>query len=88
MHLLVDGIGWVGMATVLLAYGLASAGKMSARKMPFQLMNAASGVCLTINAVYYGTMPIAAMELIWTGIAVVMLYNIFRCKKHGDQEQN
>ena len=72
MNLLVEVIGWAGAGSLLLAYGLLSAGRITAG-ITYQLLNLAGAVGLAVNAVAHGAWPSACLNLIWLLIGLVAL---------------
>ncbi|MBB6627026.1 hypothetical protein H5V45_06790 [Nocardioides sp. KIGAM211] len=71
--LLVNVLGWVGMALLIGAYALVTAGRVHASGLPFQLMNLFGGGFLMVNSAYYGAWPSAVLNLVWVGIGSVGL---------------
>lgn len=70
MIVAVNVLGWAGAACLLLAYGLASTGRVSAEGARFQLMNLGGALALTVNSGYYGAWPSAALNVVWIAIGV------------------
>jgi hypothetical protein len=70
---IVDGLGWLGAAAVLIAYGLVSAGRVRGRSLPYQLLNAVGSVLLMINTYYYRAYPSTFVNVLWLAIAVYSL---------------
>lgn len=66
-------VGWVGAAALLLAYGLASLGRLHATGRAFQQLNLAGSAALAANSGYHGAWPSAALNLVWLAIAVATL---------------
>ena len=71
--LLIDVAGWVGMALLIGAYALVTAGRILGTSLLFQLMNLVGGAALMVNSAYYGAWPSAALNLVWVVIGVVGL---------------
>ena len=69
----INVVGWIGMALLISAYGLVTAGRLKGPDLTFQLMNLVGGVSLMANSAYYGAWPSAALNLVWTVIGVVGL---------------
>jgi hypothetical protein len=69
----INVVGWLGMALLISAYGLVTAGRLKGPDLTFQLMNLVGGVSLMANSAYYGAWPSAALILVWTVIGVVGL---------------
>ena len=76
--LLVEGAGWLGAAVLLLAYGLVSAGRLSARDAGFQLLNLGGAAGLLVNGAFHGAWPSAALNGVWMAIGVVAVARLRR----------
>ncbi len=72
-HPLVDLLGWLGAACVLVAYGLVSSGRVGGRAPLYQVPNAIGSVLLTVNTYYYHAYPSSFVNVLWLGIAVYAL---------------
>jgi len=70
---IVNVVGWLGMALLISAYALVTAGRLSGPGLTFQLMNLVGGASLMVNSAYYGAWPSAALNLVWVVIGVVGL---------------
>ena len=66
-------VGWLGMALLISAYALVTAGKLHGPGLTFQLMNLFGGGFLMINSAYYGAWPSAALNLVWVVVGLVGL---------------
>jgi hypothetical protein len=71
--IIVNVVGWMGMALLIGAYALVTAGRLHGPGLPFQLMNLFGGGFLMINSAYYGAWPSAALNLVWVVIGIVGL---------------
>ena len=69
----VNVLGWVGMALLISAYALVTAGWLTGTALRFQLMNLFGGAGLMINSAYYDAWPSAALNLVWVAIGIVGL---------------
>ncbi|MCS7236098.1 MAG: hypothetical protein RMM30_09010 [Armatimonadota bacterium] len=67
---LVDALGWVGAAALLLAYFLVSSRRVHGGSLLYQGLNAAGSLLLGANSLYYGAVPSAFVNLVWLAIAV------------------
>ena len=67
--LLVDLLGWLGAALILVAYGLVSARRLEGDAIAYQLPNLGGGLLLVVNTVYYGAYPSTAVNAVWIGVA-------------------
>lgn len=72
-HPLVDSLGWLGAACVLVAYGLVSSGRVHGRAPLYQVPNAIGSVLLTVNTYFYHAYPSSFVNVLWLGIAVYAL---------------
>jgi hypothetical protein len=70
---IVNVVGWIGMALLISAYGLVTAGRLHGPGLQFQLMNLFGGFFLMVNSAYYGAWPSAALNLVWVVIGAVGL---------------
>ena len=73
MAFLIEVIGWAGAVAVLLAYGLVSTERVSARSWDYHLLNVGGAIGLVINSSWNGAIPSAVVNLIWIGIGVYAL---------------
>jgi hypothetical protein len=69
----INVVGWLGMALLISAYALVTAGKLHGPGLTFQLMNLFGGGFLMINSAYYGAWPSAALNLVWVVVGLVGL---------------
>jgi hypothetical protein len=70
---IVNVVGWIGMALLIGAYALVTAGRLHGPGLTFQLMNLVGGASLMVNSAYYGAWPSAALNLVWVAIGFVGL---------------
>jgi hypothetical protein len=70
---LIDVAGWVGMAWLIGAYALVTAGRIVGPSLTFQLMNLVGGGLLMVNSAWYGAWPSAALNLVWVVIGTTGL---------------
>ena len=73
----VEVSGWVAAGLILGAYGLLTAGKLSARSTAYQAMNVVGALGFIINSGWNGAIPSAALNVIWAGIGLFALWRIF-----------
>ena len=71
--ILVESIGWVGAALLLLAYGLNSYGKVQSNSIQYQSLNMVASFFFIINTVYHKAIPSTALNLVWILIGVIAL---------------
>ena len=65
---MVEIVGWIGAALILLAYLLLSA--------VYQWMNVFGAAGFTVNGWWHGALPSAALNVIWMLIGGVALWRI------------
>jgi hypothetical protein len=70
---IVDVIGWVGAAALILAYALVSSKRLSGHSLPFQLLNLLGSLCLILNTLCYRAYPSSFLNLVWAIIALATL---------------
>ncbi|MEW5873104.1 MAG: hypothetical protein AB1894_27845 [Chloroflexota bacterium] len=72
-RVLIDILGWAGVALLLLAYGLVSMRKLPGDSNLYQALNLAGGAMLIANSFYFGAIPSVVVNLFWIAIAVFTL---------------
>ena len=72
-NLLIDIIGWIGAAALLIAYGLVSTRKTEGDSILYQLLNLGGSGLLMINSFYYGAYPSSGVNIVWVAIAIYAL---------------
>ncbi|MEI6485516.1 MAG: hypothetical protein WCO11_04545 [Sphingomonadales bacterium] len=78
MELAIEAAGWIGAVLVLIAFGLASAGRLEARTPTFQWLNFGGALGFVINSGWHGAVPSMVLNIIWAGIALFTLYRLRR----------
>lgn len=73
MQILIEVLGWAGMALILGAYGLLSAGKVAADSNTYQYMNIAGAAGFIVNSGANGAYPSAALNVCWIAIGLYAL---------------
>lgn len=81
---IVQVIGWVGALSVLAAYALVSAGRVSAASAVYQGLNLLGGGCLAVNTLYFGALPAAGLNLVWSAVALAALLRGRRARAGGN----
>jgi hypothetical protein len=71
--IVINVIGWIGMALLICAYALVTASRIPAAGRAFQLMNLFGGGFLMVNSAWYGAWPSAALNAVWVCIGTVGL---------------
>jgi hypothetical protein len=68
--LIINIIGWLGSAAVILAYVLVSTNRLKGDSVAYQVLNLFGGALLVINTIFWGAYPSTFVNLVWIGIAV------------------
>ena len=69
----IDILGWIGAALLLLAYALVSNRKLAGDSARFQLLNLSGGLMLAINSGYHGALPSVVVNAVWIVIGLTAL---------------
>jgi len=72
--LLIDIIGWLGSAFVVIAYALNIVGRMKADSISYIMLNILGSGCLIANTIYHHALPSAAVNIVWIVIAIFALF--------------
>ena len=70
-------VGWIGAVLILAAYGLLTAGRLTAKTPAYQWMNVIGALGFIANSGWNGAWPSAILNVIWVGIGVVALWRMF-----------
>lgn len=70
---LIDIIGWIGSAFVVIAYTLNIVGKMNSRSVSYIILNITGSGCLIANTFYHNAIPSMAVNVVWIVIAIFAL---------------
>lgn len=76
--LAVNILGWLGVAALLAAYALISAGKVKGDSVPYQLMNLGGSACVLFNSLRFGAYPSVGVNAVWMVIALLALMRALR----------
>ncbi len=76
----VNVVGWIGMALLIGAYALVTTGRITGPSLTFQLMNLVGGAALMVNSAYYGAWPSAVLNVVWV---VIGLVGLARARQRG-----
>ncbi|URD60462.1 hypothetical protein M8312_11810 [Sphingomonas sp. KRR8] len=78
VHLVVEVVGWIGAALILLAYALLTMGRIPARSLAYQGMNVVGALGFIVNSGYNGAVPSAALNVVWALIGLVAISRLPR----------
>jgi hypothetical protein len=81
--LIIDVIGWAGMALVLLAYLLITSRRLGSESKLYQVMNLFGAIGLIINSFVNGAYPSAGLNIAWSFIAFYSLFKGFKLSKRN-----
>lgn len=82
VKLLIEILGWVGVAALLAAYGLVSMRRLEGNSFAYQMLNLVGSGLLIVNSFYNGALPSVGVNLAWIGIAILTLSRNRRNKTH------
>ncbi len=68
--MVVDVIGWIGAALILIAYFLITKRIVDAKSRLYHLLNLVGGIGLGYNTYYYTAYPSTVVNIFWIIIAV------------------
>jgi hypothetical protein len=74
----VEAIGWIAALLILGAYGLLTAGRLTATDPAYQWMNVIGALGFVLNSGWNGAIPSAALNVIWMAIGVTALCRMAR----------
>ena len=84
-NLLIDIIGWIGVAALLLAYALVSLKRIEGDSVAYQALNALCSALLIVNSAYYRAYPSVGVNVAWIGIAAFILVRRSRTRLNANK---
>lgn len=75
LKLTIEVIGWSAAVTMLAAYLLLTAGKLSSTSLRYQWLNVLAGMGFILNSGWNGAYPSMFLNVVWVAIG---LYGVFR----------
>ncbi len=69
----IDALGWVGAACVVVPYALVSVGRLAGTTTTYRTLNVTGGVLLLLNTWYHASYPSALVNIVWIAIALYAL---------------
>ena len=79
--ILINILGWTGVALLLLAYALVSSKRCAGDSILYQSLNIIGALLLIINSFYFSAYPSVGVNVAWVGIAVFTLVKTARKQK-------
>ena len=70
----IDIIGWLGSALIVIAYTLNMMGKMKADSFLYIILNIVGSAALIANTLFHDALPSTALNVVWIIIAIVALF--------------
>ena len=70
-HPVLDGIGWLGAALVIVAYALVSFNRLTPGSLFYQGLNVAGSALLIVNTAWHAAWPSAVVNIVWAAIGLV-----------------
>lgn len=86
-NLLMEIVGWIGSAGILLAYGLNSYQKIRSDSPVFLVMNLTGGLLLMAYTFYKDALANTFLNLVWVIIAIVAMAKLVRKKAVKDPKR-
>ena len=81
-------IGWLGAVSYIIGYFLLSTKKLSSDQIIYHALNALGGICLVVNSVFLNDSPNFVVNLIWMGIAIYSIIQIFKLRFRKGEKFN
>lgn len=75
-RIVIETVGWSGMALILTAYVLLSLGRIDGRSRAYQWMNVIGAACFVLNSGYNGAIPSATLNVAWAAIGLYTLWRV------------
>ena len=80
-EILINLIGWAGVALLLFAYWLVSTKRVQGDSIKYQALNIIGALLLILNSFYFGAYPSVGVNIAWVGIAVFTITKAIRDRK-------
>lgn len=71
--MIIDIIGWIGSALVVIAYALNICGKLRSDSFSYYILNISGSAGLIVNTIYHHAIPSAVVNIVWIGIALAAI---------------
>jgi hypothetical protein len=71
--MIIDIIGWIGSALVVIAYALNMYKKLAPDTATYYLLNIIGSACLIANTIYHHAIPSAVVNIVWIFLAVLAM---------------
>lgn len=77
---LIEIVGWVAAALILLGYGLVTSGRITASSRAYHLLNIVGAIGFIINSGWNGAKPSVGLNVVWLGIGI---FGLLRLRRKG-----
>ena len=86
-QLVIEGLGWIGAAAVVVAYYFVSHQKWLGGSLKYQLCNIGGSILVGLNALYHKALPSVLINVVWLVIGLNAL-RIFQrqSERRSDRE--
>lgn len=74
----IEIVGWVGMVLLLANFYMASHHILDDNAYTYHLLNLVGAIGVMINAFHKEVMAVGFIEVAWSAIALVGMYNVYR----------
>ncbi len=74
---LIETIGWIAAAEIVLAYALVSSNKVSSTSLFYQLLNFTGGILFVIYTIINKAYASAFVNVVWVLIAIISLITMY-----------
>ena len=81
MVIVINVLGWVGVAILLVAYWLVSTERTTGNSRTYQGLNLLGAVLVLVNSLYYGAYPSVGVNAAWIAIGVYTLATLGSSRK-------
>jgi hypothetical protein len=82
VDVLVDVVGWIGAAMLLLAYGLLAARRLADGRT-YHVLNVLGAAGLTVNGAAHGAWPSVALNVVWIALGALAVRRLLRSGPSG-----
>ncbi|RKX33028.1 MAG: hypothetical protein DRP71_11150 [Verrucomicrobia bacterium] len=84
-QVIVEGLGWIGAAAVVIAYYFVSHQKWTGGSLKYHLCNVGGSVLVGLNALYHHALPSMVINIVWLIIGLNAL-RVFKSRKGNELE--
>ena len=78
MELAANIVGLIGVGAIVLAYGLLTAGKVSAEQLSYHLVNLLGAVLILLSLLVHFNLASFVIEIVWIAISLYGIWRVMR----------